>query len=101
MFIRQEDFYQRLNDQVFKPVLRRSLTFKQVQDIVNGIADIILEITIVGDSVRLGKLGTFKTHVMSKGMKWNPQKKKKVKFPERRKVAFYMSKIARQLFYDN
>lgn len=99
MLIRQEDFFDRLNTQVFLPILKRRLTFKQMHEIVNGIADIIFEITLTGNSVRFGKLGRFKCHIMPGGMRWNPQKKRKVKCPDRKKMTFYMSKPARRIFY--
>lgn len=99
MLVRQEDFFERLNEQVFTPVLKHRLTFKQIHEIVNGLADIIFEITLTGNSVRFGKLGRFKSHDMPGGLRWNPQRKKKVRCPDRKKVTFYMSKTARRIFY--
>lgn len=96
--ITQKEFYALLNEHVFKPNFGEPFNFREAKEIVHGIADIISEITLNGDSVRLGRLGTFQCHITPPGQRWNPTKKKKFRVPKRRKLTFKASKSTRRLF---
>jgi nucleoid DNA-binding protein len=95
--VTQGQFYQRLNERVFGPHIDKYLTFDQARDIVHGLADVICEIVLDDRSVRLGKLGTFKSHTTPAGPRWNPAKKKRFKGPETKKIVFHASKSTKRL----
>jgi nucleoid DNA-binding protein len=97
-FVTQEEFYRRLNEAVFKPNFGRELSFNESRDVVHGVADVICQMALEGESVRLGRLGMFKVHVTPPGPRWNPTKKERFDGPERRKIVFRPSKGTRNLF---
>lgn len=96
--VSQNEFYDRLNERVFIPYLGKELPFPVARDIVHGIGDLINEITLAGQEVRFGKIGTFRQHVTPPGPRWDPSKKEMFQASERRKLAFSQSKSTKRLF---
>lgn len=98
MLVKQQEFYQRLNERVFVPHLGRDLSFNEARDLVHGMADVVFEIGYAGNSVRFGRLGMFYCHTTPAGMRWDPARQRKFEGSERRKLAFRQSKSSRELF---
>jgi nucleoid DNA-binding protein len=96
--VTQDEFYERLNTRVFIPHLGKALDFNTIKNVVHGMGDVVTEIAHDGDSVRFGKLGTFRPHVTPPGKRWDPTTKEKFDGPERRKLAFKQSKSTKRLF---
>jgi nucleoid DNA-binding protein len=97
-FVRQESFYDHLNQTVFKPVLGIELSRQAVKDIVCGIADQVSIVVLSGGKVRLGRLGTFMSRTSPAGPRYNPQTKSTFQVPERVKLVFRVSKVIQKLF---
>jgi len=97
-FVRQEEFYDHLNETVFKPILGVELSRQAVKGIVYGIADQISVVALAGGKVRFGKLGTFVHHRTPAGPRYNPVTRTSFNAPERTKLAFRISKSTRRIF---
>lgn len=95
--VKRNEFYEILNERVFKPNLGHELKLSEIHDLVHGISDTVFEIVHEGNHVRFGGLGTFRAHVTPAGPRWDPSKKKSFDGPERRKLAFKQSKGTKNL----
>lgn len=96
--VKQQEFFDMLNEAVFLPQLGRRLDFDECKDIVHGVCDTITAITLRGDSVRLGRLGTFKSHTSPSTNCYNPVRSEMMVVSERRRLAFKQSKSTKRLF---
>lgn len=96
--VKQQEFFDMLNEAVFVPQLGVRLEFDECKDVVHGICDTITTITLRGDSVRFGRLGTFRPHTTPETKCYNPVRREMMVVDERRRLAFKQSKSTKRLF---
>lgn len=97
-FVKQNDFYDHVNHTVIKPVLGVEITRQAAKDLIYGIANQIMILTLSGARIRLGKLGTFFPRVIKSGPCYDFKSQKSYNMPERKKLGFKPSNSARRAF---
>lgn len=96
--IKQRDLYDHLNETVFKPVLGVELSRHAVRDLVIGIANQVMILTLSGARVRFGRLGTFFPNLSNAGTCYDFKAKRSYRPPARMRLAFKPSVSTRQAF---
>jgi nucleoid DNA-binding protein len=98
--VNQNEFYDHLNETVFKPILGVEITRGAAKDLIVGISNQILAIVLSNGRVRIGRLGTFAKKVYPPSHRYNPVSDEHFTAPERERMIFRPSKSTQRLFKD-